>query len=210
MRTPCLLLCLLFSSALYLCQTTAPSPATPDSGLPFATVSGSVVRLDTGQPLKKAVITLENRSAAANSAYDVTDERGHFSVQKVVPGSYRLVVSRNGFVDAEYGQKRVGGSGAVLTLSAGQRMTELVFKLACTAALSGHVYDEDGEPVRGHRLSGCLGAREARADRQPADRTQRFRRVQSARPSAGPLPRFCFLSCSKMNGAAPRIFEHPT
>ena len=111
------------------------------------------MRLDTSQPLKKAAITLENRSAAANSAYDVTDERGHFSVQKVVPGSYRLVVSRNGFVDAEYGQKRVAGSGAVLTLSAGQRMTDLVFKLACTAALSGHVYDEDGEPVRGATIT---------------------------------------------------------
>lgn len=32
-------------------------------------------------------------------------------------------------------------------------MTDLVFKLARTAALNGHVYDEDGEPVRGALVS---------------------------------------------------------
>jgi nicotinic acid phosphoribosyltransferase len=56
----------------------------------FATLAGSVLRLDTGQPLKKAKVLL----------LDITDAQGHFNIEKVDPGSYRLVVSRNGFVDA--------------------------------------------------------------------------------------------------------------
>lgn len=103
MRIPCLLFGLLISFSPCVCQTTTPSPVTSE----FAIVSGSVVRLDTGQRLKKALVALESRSDAPNSIYDTTDEQGHFSVQKVAPGSYRLVVSRNGFVDAEYGQRSV-------------------------------------------------------------------------------------------------------
>ena len=37
--------------------------------------------------------------------------------------------------------------GAIRTLAPGQNMTDLIFKLAHTAAISGHVFDEDGEPV---------------------------------------------------------------
>jgi hypothetical protein len=149
MRSPCLALFLLLSPIPSLCQTPPPSAANSPTTTQFANVGGSVFRLDTGQPLKKAVVTLESRSDAQKSCYDITDEQGHFSMGKVDPGSYRLVVSRNGYVDAEYGQRRIGGSGAVLTLSSGQHMSDLVFKLARTAALGGHVYDEDGEPVRG-------------------------------------------------------------
>ncbi len=37
--------------------------------------------------------------------------------------------------------------GAMLTLVSGQRLTDLVFKLSRTASISGHVFDEDGEPI---------------------------------------------------------------
>jgi hypothetical protein len=171
MRSPCPALALLLLPLPCVCQTASPSTATPTTSGQFATVAGSVVRLDTGQPLKKAVITLESRSDAQKSSYDMTDEQGHFSIEKIDPGSYRLVVSRNGFVDAEYGQRRIGGSGAILTLSAGQRMSDLVFKLARTAALSGHVYNEDGEPVRGASVSvfraGTSQAKPAQVGNEP-------------------------------------------
>ena len=121
---------------------TKPGEASKDN----AVVAGTVVRLDTGEPLKKARVGLQSRK---NDDYDfqLTDEQGHFLFENVPAGSYDLNVSRNGFVDAEYGQKKPGATGAILTIEAGQHLTDLIFKLARAAAISGHVYDEDGEPV---------------------------------------------------------------
>lgn len=174
MRISGLLVFLVVSTSPSLCQTAAPSSAVSANSSQFATVSGSVVRLDTGQPLKKAVVTLESRSDAQKSSYDVTDEQGHFHMDNLEPSSYRLVVSRNGYVDAEYGQRRIGGSGAVLTLSAGQHMTDLVFKLARTAALRAMCTTKMANRF-GERTSPFSGRAPASTSQQPTERQQRFR-----------------------------------
>jgi len=141
-------LCLfLFGSLPTLGQSQqTPSPiAAPNKET--ATVAGNVLRLDTGEPLKKAKAILRGSGADAPFIFYLTDEQGRFIFESVPPGAYDLQVSRNGFIEAEYGQKKPGAPGAVLTLISGQRMTDLVFKLARAAAISGHVLDEDGEPV---------------------------------------------------------------
>ena len=146
--------------ALTLCQSAVPASATSPNK-EAAVVAGQVLRLDTGEPLKKAQVSLQSHTGDSYSAFRLTDEQGHFSIENVPPGPYRLEVSRNGFVDNEYGQKKSGASGAVLTLSAGQRMTDLVFKMTRTASISGHVFDEDGEPLPYAQVT-CY-----RASRQP-------------------------------------------
>jgi len=75
----------------------------------------------------------------AFSDFLLTDEPGHFLFNSVPHGSYDLQVSHNGFVNAEYGPKRPGAPGAILTLVPGQRMTDLVFKLARAASISSHL-----------------------------------------------------------------------
>ncbi len=112
-----------------------------------ATVAGNVLRLDTGEPLKKAKVILVGSEANALYVFYLTDELGHFLFENVPQGSYHLQILRNGYVEAAYGQKKLGAPGAILTLASGQRVTDLIFKLARTAAISGHVFDEDGEPV---------------------------------------------------------------
>ena len=139
---------LLLASVHSFCQSVPVTPTTsPAPSKEAGTISGTVFRADTGEPLKKARVTLDDRGAETVYVVYVTDEQGHFAFEDVPPGSYHLNVSRNGFVDAEYGQTRPGAAGAVLTLAAGQSMTDLVFKLARAGAISGHVFDEDGEPV---------------------------------------------------------------
>jgi hypothetical protein len=142
------LLCLLLLAALPTPSRSAQVPAkSPAPNKEFATVAGNVLRLDTSEPLKKAKVILQSHEGDTFSDFCLTDEQGYFLFENVPPGSYNLQVSRNGYVDAEYGQKKPGAPGAVLTLVSGQRMTDLVFKLARAAAIAGHVYDEDGEPI---------------------------------------------------------------
>ena len=130
-------ICLFFlAPSLAFCQSadsTKPTSSTKEN----ATVAGQVVRADTGEPLKKAQVSLQTRSGDKFSEFRVTDEQGHFTIDKVPAGSYSLQVSRNGFVDNECGQKKPGGSGAVLTLSSGQEITDLLFKMVRAASISG-------------------------------------------------------------------------
>jgi len=147
MRSLPILCLLLFTSFPPLGQSAQTSTTTPASEKESATIAGHVLRLDTGEPLKKARVTLRSHPGEEFSVFALTDEQGRFLFEDTPPGSYDLEVSRDGYVDAIYGQKRIGGSGAILTLTSGQRMNDLVFKLAHTAAISGHVFDEDGEPI---------------------------------------------------------------
>jgi hypothetical protein len=62
-------------------------------------------------------------------------------------GSYRLNVTRSGFVSAEYGQRKPDTPGAVLTLHAGQELKDLQFRLIPAGVISGRIYDDDGEPL---------------------------------------------------------------
>jgi hypothetical protein len=147
-------------------QSTPSSSAGGDQSQKTATVAGQVVRADTGEPLKKAQVNLQTHRGDKFSVFRLADEQGHFSIENIPPGSYDLEVSRNGYVDNEYGQKKPGGSGAVLTLTADQHMTDLIFKMVRAASISGHVYDEDGEPVPYAQVT-CY-----RASRQPGKEQQ--------------------------------------
>jgi len=141
------ILCLLLTSSTFPLRCAQSPTTSPTPNKETATVAGNVVRRDTGEALKKARVGLRARSSNGVSLFCLTDEQGHFLIEDIPPDSYAVMVSRNGYVDAQYGQKTVSGPGAILTLTAGQRMTDLVFKLARTAVISGHVFDEDGEPV---------------------------------------------------------------
>jgi Carboxypeptidase regulatory-like domain len=148
MKSVAMLSLLVLSCSYAHAQATPQSPAAATSpAKQNATVSGTVLRLDTGEPLKKARVGLQNHSNGETSFFELSDEQGHFVFDNVPPGPYDLQVSRNGFVDAQYGQKKPGALGAILTLTPGQRVTDLVFKLWHAAAISGHVYDEDGQPI---------------------------------------------------------------
>ena len=114
-------------------------------------VEGSVVNGTTGEALKKAHVTLRRADNTQSNPVPygaTTDASGHFVIDDVDPGKYRLAAERNGFVGSSYGEKRNRpGSGALLTLAAGQKFKDANFHMTPQGVVAGRVLDEDGEPV---------------------------------------------------------------
>lgn len=113
---------------------------------PPAVLQGTVVQAGTNSPLANARVEL--RSGGAFTAVDsiITDREGRFSFPKVSPGSYRLVASRLGYVNAEYGQRQPNGPALTLTLAPGQRLNNVVLTMSQGGVISGRVTD-NGQPV---------------------------------------------------------------
>lgn len=110
-------------------------------------LSGMVVKLAGGEPLKNARVRLLSQDDHRESQSVVTDAGGRFELKGVDPGRYRLVVHRDGFVSQAYGQKKMDDPGAILILRPKQEMRDLLFRLISSAVIAGRVINDDGEPL---------------------------------------------------------------
>ncbi len=141
MKVAAILFTLAFLAGTVRAQTPAAKPGS---------IEGVVGNSATGEPVKKAVVTLEGRAAAVNMAplyhtTAITDASGHFHFDRVTPGSYDISVDRDGFMVA---RSPLGGGGrSFIQLSAEQHVQDLTLKLTPLGVVSGHVLDEDGEPI---------------------------------------------------------------
>jgi len=122
----------------------------------LCTLEGVVRNAVTGEPLKKANITLmkmDPRNPGFPSTTS-TNPEGKFAMKAIEPGQYRLSVERAGFVRTEYGS-RPGvswGGGTTLTLAKGQKMGNVDFNMSPHGVITGRVLDEDGDPVMGAQV----------------------------------------------------------
>jgi hypothetical protein len=130
-------------------QTSARTDSSKDTTVALCQVSGRVVTAADNTPLKSAHVLLEERNAGRDAkSYGATsDGNGNFILKSVVPGRYRMVVSRNGSVTQEYQSHSGFGSGAVLALGPGQAISGILFRLMAAAVITGHIADEDSEPL---------------------------------------------------------------
>lgn len=147
----------LIASLLFIGVTAGQAPQPPEETVKpedRCSVEGTVVNLQTGEPLKKAHVSLSPAESRKFNAPlgTVTDAAGHFLIDDVNPGKYRIAAERNGFVRVEYGSKDLVSSGTQLTLSKGQRLKGIVFKMTRQGAVMGKVVDEDGESLAGAQI----------------------------------------------------------
>ena len=155
----CVLMMLGWAAPAVDCQTgggTAARPAAKAGDL--CSLEGRVLDAVTGDPVKKATVTLTPSNAKqAPAAADImslpqqfgtsSDSSGRFAMKGLDPGSYRLQVARNGYVAGEYGSRGPSKPGTPLTLDRGQQTKDLVVKLTPHGVISGRVLDEDGDPA---------------------------------------------------------------
>ncbi|MCC6365480.1 MAG: carboxypeptidase regulatory-like domain-containing protein [Bryobacterales bacterium] len=132
-----------------------PAPAAPQQYKPeeLCTIAGIVRNAVTGEPLRKAEVMLmrvepRNPQPPARTS---TNAEGRFAMKAIEPGQYRLSVTRNGFVRSEYGARKPGSlmGGTTLSLSKGQTLDTIEFRLSPHSVITGRIVDEDGDPVMG-------------------------------------------------------------
>jgi hypothetical protein len=131
-----------------LCAQSSSGDARPAAAPNRATASvqGRVAKDPSGEPVKKALIELiaENQNEGGDYTA-VTGGDGSFRVEGVAPGRYHLFVERTGYLEVEKHHSRA--DGRVLTLTAGQEVTDLLVRLQAAAVVEGRVTDEDGDPL---------------------------------------------------------------
>src|SRR5215831_19633279 len=113
-----------------------------------ASVSGYILKMGSGEPLAKTTVTISPFNGGSSQSYTATTSaQGQFSFQNLDPGQYRLSATRSGFVRMEYGARSPNRPGLPVTLSPGQRLTNIVLQLMPAGTITGRVFDRDGEPL---------------------------------------------------------------
>ena len=115
-----------------------------------AIVSGTVVVAGTGQPARRARVTL-NATEGGGSRTAMTDEEGRYSFADLAAGRYSLSVSKTGHVGITYGQTRPGRPGTPIQLTDGHKFAA-DFQLPRGSVITGAVVDEYGEATPGTQV----------------------------------------------------------
>jgi len=115
--------------------------------LDAASVTGTVMRIGTNEPLPRARVILNSVSGDGNPLTVPSDDSGRFVISNVPPGRYQLMATREGFVRTAYGQRVAGGVGVTVNLVPRQMLNNVVLPMTPTGAISGRIRNRLGEPV---------------------------------------------------------------
>jgi hypothetical protein len=128
-------------------QRQGQNPARDRAQLPQGTgsISGRVLTADTGRPVKRARVMVLSGGRGGRGA--TTDDQGRYIVTDLGAGSYTVTGSKNGFVDAVYGQRRPQQPGTPVTLADAQAAANIDLRLTRGGVVTGTVQDEDGEAL---------------------------------------------------------------
>src|SRR5580692_11570526 len=129
------------------------NPSTDPAKLAACSVSGLVVKLEGSAPLPSSTVRLQSIDDHTRTVSGVTDIGGRFEVKGIEPGRYRLRVIRNGYITQEYGQRTPNDPGAILALTPGQDLKELLFRLLPSAVIAGRIQNENGDALPWVRVS---------------------------------------------------------
>ena len=142
------------------CMAAQPNPPAAKDAQ-WLSITGTVLRADTRAPLPHVEISLngggivggdgteavfqsgeDDASDAARKPAVITDEKGHFAIANLKPGTYMLHASKTGMV-----QKNGSEFGTVVRLQAPDSQNVTVLMLV-SGAITGRVLNEDGEPMQ--------------------------------------------------------------
>ena len=146
---------------------------TPPAAQDKCRLEGKVLNTATGQPVRKANVTARGvvrmtSMPRPGQPYTpplqpqftaVTDSEGRFVFSTLDPGQYYLDARRDGFQSENTpapGAVSAGRRIESITLDAGGEKRDVVLRLVPLGVLSGHVRDEDGDPLRNAQVAVML------------------------------------------------------
>jgi len=141
-----------------LAQQTRDVPSARPSQTGAAIVTGRVVAADSGQPLRRVLMTLRDADTAViGGRLAVTNDNGQFAFRGLPAGRFQLTATKPAYLPMAYGMKRPtrpGGAatGPAIVLADGQQMT-VDFKLTRGGVVAGTVRDGAGQPANGTRVT---------------------------------------------------------
>ncbi len=144
--------------AVSTAKTQTRNPTTDAAKSVACSVSGVVVKLRGSVPLPSSTVRLQSVDDHTRTFSGTTDAAGRFEIRGIDPGRYRLRVIRNGYITQEYGQRTPNDPGAILALSPGQDLNDLLFRLLPSAVISGRIQNENGDALPWVRVSALRAA----------------------------------------------------
>ena len=107
-----------------------------------SSIEGVVVISGTSRPVARSHVTVVGPRLAQIDA----DEDGHFAIQDLQPGKYRILATRGGYTTGQYGQQ-TRARGTDIDLGPAQQMKDIVIGLVPEGVISGRVSDPNGDPI---------------------------------------------------------------
>jgi hypothetical protein len=176
--------------ALALCVEgqTAEAPKEPTKG----SFEGTVVKDPDDEPIKKAIIEMIAENQGEGGNYTATsDAEGRFKIAEILPGRYRVVLERTGYVGID--KKKNRALGWMLSIEAGQEIKDQKLHMLAAAIVTGRVLDERGSHGKRRRIRVATKGKAL----EPLVRLRQtisavsYRRPLAGKPlSAMPLPTF--------------------
>ena len=110
-------------------------------------IGGVVVDNASGDPVRKAIVTVTWHGEPRSWATTRTGSDGRFRVEGLPAGNYDVRALKPGVGSAAYGADRIGETGEVIALENGQKRDDLVVRFVHSGSIAGRVVDSEGDPV---------------------------------------------------------------
>jgi hypothetical protein len=114
---------------------------------PKGRVEGQVLHALTGEPVAKAVVTLQTDSPTQWGSARLTDASGRYIFEDIPLGHYGIHASKSGFLASFQGSRSGRAQIRPFEVKAADDARSIQIWLHPSAMLSGRVVDEDSEPM---------------------------------------------------------------
>ena len=111
-------------------------------------ISGTVVVAGSGQPARRARVSLSGGSDVGGGRSTTTDDMGRFAFSALPEGRFSLSASKPGHITGSYGQRQPGRPGTPIQLADGQRL-QVQLQITRGGVITGTVLDENAEALPG-------------------------------------------------------------
>jgi hypothetical protein len=136
----------------------APSPPPSSGQIAGGQITGTVRSAADGSPIGRARVVAQ--SANGDPHVTLTGADGRYVLSGLPVGSYRISVTRTGYVSKRYGEER-NTQPAQVNMSPTWRVTDIDVALEPGRHIAGRILDEDGTPFAGAVVEALI----ARVDR---------------------------------------------